>query len=116
MGFHPGYIRSGVYTMPEYLSSDLVAMGFRSVNNIVSDSLYLHQALSGSVFGCPLYPGVFRLEPLCVCHPAHWHDRFADTSPEGLVAVICTDTLQALLMIVEALTLMVISMMEIGRV
>ena len=34
----------------------------------------------------------------------------------GLVAVIYTDTLQALLMIVGALTLMVISMMEIAPV
>jgi sodium/myo-inositol cotransporter 3 len=32
----------------------------------------------------------------------------------GLVAVIYTDTLQALLMIVGALTLMIISMMEVG--
>ncbi|GAB5576287.1 sodium/myo-inositol cotransporter [Prionailurus iriomotensis] len=90
--FIPIYIRSGVYTMPEYLSK-------RFGVDLYSGALFIQESL-----GWNLYVSVILLIGMTALL----------TVTGGLVAVIYTDTLQALLMIVGALTLMIISMMEIG--
>ncbi|XP_043850306.1 sodium/myo-inositol cotransporter [Dromiciops gliroides] len=112
--FIPVYIRSGVYTMPEYLSKRFGGHRIQVYFAALSLLLYIFTKLSvdlysGALFiqeslGWNLYLSVILLIGMTALL----------TVTGGLVAVIYTDTLQALLMIVGALTLMVISMMEVG--
>ncbi|XP_007493307.1 sodium/myo-inositol cotransporter [Monodelphis domestica] len=112
--FIPVYIRSGVYTMPEYLSKRFGGHRIQVYFAALSLLLYIFTKLSvdlysGALFiqeslGWNLYVSVILLIAMTALL----------TVTGGLVAVIYTDTLQALLMIVGALTLMVISMMKVG--
>nr|ACE60218.1 sodium/myo-inositol cotransporter (predicted) [Sorex araneus] len=112
--FIPIYIRSGVYTMPEYLSKRFGGHRIQVYFAALSLILYIFTKLSvdlysGALFiqeslGWNLYVSVILLIGMTALL----------TVTGGLVAVIYTDTLQALLMIIGALTLMVISMMEVG--
>nr|XP_006126079.1 sodium/myo-inositol cotransporter [Pelodiscus sinensis] len=112
--FVPVYIRSGVYTMPEYLSKRFGGHRIQIYFAALSLILYIFTKLSvdlysGALFiqeslGWNLYLSVILLIGMTALL----------TVTGGLVAVIYTDTLQALLMIIGALTLMIISMVEIG--
>ncbi|XP_061857373.1 sodium/myo-inositol cotransporter [Colius striatus] len=112
--FVPVYIRSGVYTMPEYLSKRFGGHRIQIYFAALSLILYIFTKLSvdlysGALFiqeslGWNLYLSVILLIGMTALL----------TVTGGLVAVIYTDTLQALLMIIGALTLMIISMMEVG--
>nr|XP_056714118.1 sodium/myo-inositol cotransporter [Euleptes europaea] len=112
--FVPVYIRSGVYTMPEYLSKRFGGHRIQIYFAVLSLILYIFTKLSvdlysGALFiqeslGWNLYLSVILLIGMTALL----------TVTGGLVAVIYTDTLQALLMIIGALTLMVISITEVG--
>ncbi|KAJ1113171.1 hypothetical protein NDU88_001426 [Pleurodeles waltl] len=112
--FIPVYIRSGVYTMPEYLSKRFGRHRIQIYFAILSLILYIFTKLSvdlyaGALFiqeslGWNLYLSIILLISMTALL----------TVTGGLVAVIYTDTLQALLMITGALTLMIVSMIEIG--
>ncbi|NWV51528.1 SC5A3 protein, partial [Daphoenositta chrysoptera] len=112
--FVPVYIRSGVYTMPEYLSKRFGGHRIQIYFAALSLLLYIFTKLSvdlysGALFiqeslGWNLYLSVILLIGMTALL----------TVTGGLVAVIYTDTLQALLMIIGALTLMIISLMEVG--
>ncbi|NXS31411.1 SC5A3 protein, partial [Pomatostomus ruficeps] len=112
--FVPVYIRSGVYTMPEYLSKRFGGHRIQIYFAALSLILYIFTKLSvdlysGALFiqeslGWNLYLSVILLIGMTALL----------TVTGGLVAVIYTDTLQALLMIIGALTLMIISLMEVG--
>ncbi|NWV34431.1 SC5A3 protein, partial [Grantiella picta] len=112
--FVPVYIRSGVYTMPEYLSKRFGGHRIQVYFAALSLILYIFTKLSvdlysGALFiqeslGWNLYLSVILLIGMTALL----------TITGGLVAVIYTDTLQALLMIIGALTLMVISLIEVG--
>ncbi|XP_014376332.1 sodium/myo-inositol cotransporter [Alligator sinensis] len=112
--FVPVYIRSRVYTMPEYLSKRFGGHRIQVYFAVLSLILYIFTKLSvdlysGALFiqeslGWNLYLSVILLIGMTALL----------TVTGGLVAVIYTDTLQALLMIIGALTLMVISITEVG--
>ncbi|XP_038244643.1 sodium/myo-inositol cotransporter [Dermochelys coriacea] len=112
--FIPVYVRSGVYTMPEYLSKRFGGHRIQIYFAALSLILYIFTKLSvdlysGALFiqeslGWNLYLSVILLIGMTALL----------TVTGGLVAVIYTDTLQALLMIIGALTLMIISMTEVG--
>ncbi|XP_067421656.1 sodium/myo-inositol cotransporter [Emydura macquarii macquarii] len=112
--FIPVYIRSGVYTMPEYLSKRFGGHRIQIYFAALSLILYIFTKLSvdlysGALFiqeslGWNLYLSVILLIGMTALL----------TVTGGLVAVIYTDTLQALLMIIGALTLMIISIIEVG--
>ncbi|KAG8450218.1 hypothetical protein GDO86_002746 [Hymenochirus boettgeri] len=112
--FIPVYIRSGVYTMPEYLSRRYGGHRIQVYFAVLSLILYIFTKLSvdlysGALFiqeslGWNLYLSVILLIGMTALL----------TVTGGLVAVIYTDTLQALLMIIGALTLTIISFVEIG--
>ncbi|XP_069492300.1 sodium/myo-inositol cotransporter [Ambystoma mexicanum] len=112
--FIPVYIRSGVYTMPEYLSKRFGGHRIQIYFAVLSLILYIFTKLSvdlysGALFiqeslGWNLYLSITLLISMTALL----------TVTGGLVAVIYTDMLQALLMIIGALTLMIISMIEIG--
>ncbi|XP_066542418.1 sodium/myo-inositol cotransporter [Hoplias malabaricus] len=112
--FIPVYIHSGVYTMPEYLSKRYGGKRLKVYFACLSLLLYIFTKLSvdlyaGALFiqesvGWNLYLSIILLITMTALL----------TVTGGLVAVIYTDTLQAILMIGGALSLTVISMIKVG--
>ncbi|KAG9271030.1 sodium/myo-inositol cotransporter [Astyanax mexicanus] len=112
--FIPVYIHSGVYTMPEYLSKRYGGRRLKVYFAALSLLLYIFTKLSvdlyaGALFvheslGWNLYLSIILLIAMTAVL----------TVTGGLVAVIYTDTIQAVLMIGGALSLTVISLMKVG--
>ncbi|KAJ3592580.1 hypothetical protein NHX12_007707 [Muraenolepis orangiensis] len=112
--FIPVYIHSGVYTMPEYLSKRYGGIRLKVYFAILSVLLYIFTKLSvdlyaGALFiqeslGWNLYLSIILLISMTALL----------TITGGLVAVMYTDALQAVLMISGALTLTAISLAKVG--
>lgn len=112
--FVPVYIHSGVYTMPEYLSKRYGGNRLKVYFAFLSVLLYIFTKLSvdlyaGALFiqeslGWNLYLSIFLLISMTALL----------TITGGLVAVMYTDALQAVLMIGGALTLTTISLIKVG--
>ncbi|XP_073329815.1 sodium/myo-inositol cotransporter [Pagrus major] len=112
--FIPVYIHSGVYTMPEYLSKRYGSNRLKVYFACLSVLLYIFTKLSvdlyaGALFiqeslGWNLYLSIVLLISMTALL----------TVTGGLVAVMYTDALQAVLMIVGALTLTTISLIKVG--
>lgn len=112
--FIPVYIHSGVYTMPEYLSKRYGGNRLKVYFAFLSVLLYIFTKLSvdlyaGALFiqeslGWNLYVSIVLLISMTALL----------TVTGGLVAVLYTDALQAVLMIGGALTLTVISLIKVG--
>ncbi|XP_034042798.1 sodium/myo-inositol cotransporter [Thalassophryne amazonica] len=112
--FVPVYIHSGVYTMPEYLSKRYGGNRLKVYFAFLSIMLYIFTKLSvdlyaGALFiqeslGWNLYLSIFLLISMTALL----------TITGGLMAVLYTDALQAVLMIGGALTLTTISLVKVG--
>lgn len=112
--FVPVYIHCGVYTMPEYLSKRYGGKRLKIYFAALSLLLYVFTKLSvdlyaGALFiheslGWNLYLSIILLIAMTALL----------TVTGGLVAVIYTDTIQAILMICGALSLTVISLIKVG--
>ncbi|XP_047456919.1 sodium/myo-inositol cotransporter [Mugil cephalus] len=112
--FIPVYIHSGVYTMPEYLSKRYGGNRLKVYFAFLSVLLYIFTKLSvdlyaGALFiqeslGWNLYLSIVLLISMTALL----------TVTGGLVAVLYTDALQAVLMIGGALTLTIISLIKVG--
>lgn len=112
--FVPVYIHSGVYTMPEYLSKRYGGNRLKVYFALLSVLLYIFTKLSvdlyaGALFiqeslGWNLYLSIVLLISMTALL----------TVTGGLVAVLYTDALQAVLMIGGALTLTTISLIKVG--
>lgn len=112
--FVPVYIHSGVYTMPEYLSKRYGGNRLKVYFAFLTVMLYIFTKLSvdlyaGALFiqeslGWNLYLSIVLLISMTALL----------TVTGGLVAVMYTDALQAVLMIGGALTLTVMSLIEVG--
>lgn len=112
--FVPVYIHSGVYTMPEYLSKRFGGNRLKMYFAFLSVLLYIFTKLSvdlyaGALFiqeslGWNLYVSIVLLIGMTALL----------TVTGGLVAVMYTDALQAVLMIAGALTLTTISLIKVG--
>lgn len=112
--FVPVYIHSGVYTMPEYLSKRYGGNRLKVYFAFLSVMLYIFTKLSvdlyaGALFiqeslGWNLYLSIVLLISMTALL----------TVTGGLVAVMYTDALQAVLMIGGALTLTVMSLIKVG--
>ncbi|XP_031725447.1 sodium/myo-inositol cotransporter [Anarrhichthys ocellatus] len=112
--FVPVYIHSGVFTMPEYLSKRFGGNRLKVYFAFLSLLLYIFTKLSVDLFagalfiqeslGWNLYLSIFLLISMTALL----------TVTGGLVAVLYTDSLQAVLMIGGALTLSIISLIKVG--
>ncbi|KAK6315134.1 hypothetical protein J4Q44_G00146630 [Coregonus suidteri] len=112
--FIPVYIHSGVYTMPEYLSKRYGGNRLKVYFAALSVLLYIFTKISvdlyaGALFiqeslGWNLYLSIILLISMTALL----------TVTGGLVAVMYTDTLQAVLMIGGALSLTIISLIKVG--
>ncbi|XP_028292100.1 sodium/myo-inositol cotransporter [Gouania willdenowi] len=112
--FIPVYIHSGVFTMPEYLSKRYGGNRLKVYFALLSILLYIFTKLSvdlyaGALFvqeslGWNLYLSIVLLISMTALL----------TVTGGLVAVLYTDALQAVLMIGGALTLTIMSLIKVG--
>lgn len=112
--FIPVYIHSGVYTMPQYLSKRYGGNRLKVYFACLSVLLYIFTKLSvdlyaGALFiqeslGWNLYLSIVLLISMTALL----------TVTGGLIAVLYTDTLQAVLMIGGALTLTIMSLIKVG--
>ncbi|XP_043988122.1 sodium/myo-inositol cotransporter [Gambusia affinis] len=112
--FIPVYIYSGVYTMPAYLSKRFGGNRLKVYFACLSVLLYIFTKLSvdlyaGALFiqeslGWNLYLSILLLISMTALL----------TITGGLVAVLYTDALQAVLMIGGALTLTIMSLIKVG--
>ncbi|CAB4057551.1 SLC5A9 [Lepeophtheirus salmonis] len=97
--FLPVYLGSGVYTMPEYLQKRFGGQRIKMYISILTLILYVFTKISAD-----LYAGALFITHLLV------YLLFL----EGLTAVIWTDFIQTILMIVGALILSILSIYEVG--
>ncbi|XP_038162705.1 sodium/myo-inositol cotransporter [Cyprinodon tularosa] len=112
--FIPVYIYSGVYTMPAYLSKRFGGNRLKVYFACLSVLLYIFTKLSvdlyaGALFiqeslGWNLYLSILLLISMTALL----------TVTGGLVAVLYTDALQAVLMVGGAMTLTIISLIKVG--
>ncbi|KAJ8252976.1 hypothetical protein GJAV_G00207790 [Gymnothorax javanicus] len=112
--FIPVYIYSGVYTMPDYLSKRYGGHRLKMYFAALTLLLYIFTKLSVGLYsaalfiqeslGWNLYLSIILLITMTALL----------TVTGGLAAVIYTDTLQALLMIIGALILAAISLAKVG--
>lgn len=112
--FVPVYIRSQTYTMPEYLSKRYGGKRIKVYFAILSLILYIFTKISVN-----LYAGALFIQ-----ESLGWNRYISIilligmtallTISGGLVAVIYTDTVQAVFMIAGAVILMTISLLKVG--
>ncbi|XP_014663590.1 PREDICTED: sodium/glucose cotransporter 4-like [Priapulus caudatus] len=112
--FIPVYIAAGVFTMPEYLRKRFGGQRIRVYLSVLALLLYVFTKISAD-----LYAGAIFIE-----QSLHWN-LYASTAillliaalftiTGGLTAVIWTDTLQTIIMIVGAFALMILAFVEVG--
>uniref|UniRef100_A0A8C6WS46 Sodium/myo-inositol cotransporter n=1 Tax=Neogobius melanostomus TaxID=47308 RepID=A0A8C6WS46_9GOBI len=112
--FIPVYIHSGVYTMPEYLSKRYGGSRLKVYFAFLSIMLYIFTKLSVDLYAGALFIQVslgwnmYLSIVVLICTTAIL------TITGGLVAVLYTDALQAVLMIGGALTLTILSLVKVG--
>nr|WGH53149.1 sodium-glucose cotransporter 1 [Squalus acanthias] len=112
--FVPIYIRAGVVTMPEYLKEAIRGHRIRIYLSVLSLCLYIFTKISADMFsgaifirealGLNLYVAVVILLSITALY----------TVTGGLAAVIYTDTLQTIIMVVGSFILMGFAFNEVG--
>ncbi|PIO28632.1 hypothetical protein AB205_0093890, partial [Aquarana catesbeiana] len=112
--FVPVYIAAGVVTMPEYLKKRFGGKRIRIYMSLLSLLLYIFTKISTDIFSGALFIqvslgwNIYLSTVLLLVVTAIY------TIAGGLTAVIYTDTLQTVIMVVGAFILMFISFNEIG--
>ncbi|XP_065316790.1 sodium/mannose cotransporter SLC5A10-like isoform X2 [Gordionus sp. m RMFG-2023] len=112
--FVPVYIASEVFTMPEYIKKRFGGKRIRLVLSLIALVLYIFTKISADLFA-----GAIFLE-----QALNWNLYLAVvillivsalfTITGGLAAVIYTDTLQTVVMLIGALTLSILSFIKVG--
>ncbi|XP_037548025.1 sodium/glucose cotransporter 1 [Nematolebias whitei] len=112
--FVPIYIKAGVVTMPEYLKKRFGGQRIRIYLSVLSLCLYVFTKISADMFsgaifinqalGLNIYLAVIALLAITALY----------TVTGGLAAVIYTDTLQTIIMIVGSFILMGFAFTEVG--
>ncbi|XP_040216988.1 sodium/glucose cotransporter 4-like [Rana temporaria] len=102
--FMPVYIASGVITMPEYLKKRFGGRRIQMYMSVLSLLLYILTKISGFFVFVFFFLYIFRICYLFL----------SSIYTGGLTAVIYTDTLQAIIIVIGALTLTFISFHEVG--
>ncbi|XP_045922892.1 sodium/glucose cotransporter 1 isoform X2 [Micropterus dolomieu] len=112
--FVPIYIKAGVVTMPEYLKKRFGGQRIRIYLSVLSLCLYVFTKISADMFsgaifinqalGLNIYLAVVMLLLITALY----------TVTGGLAAVIYTDTLQTIIMLVGSFILMAFAFIEVG--
>ncbi|XP_060641203.2 sodium/glucose cotransporter 1-like [Anolis sagrei] len=112
--FVPIYIKAGVVTMPEYLKKRFGGKRIQIYLSVLSLLLYIFTKISADIFsgaifiklamGLDIYVAIIMLLAITALY----------TITGGLAAVIYTDTLQTLIMLVGSIILAVFAFNEVG--
>jgi len=112
--FHPIYLRANVFTMPEYLGRRFGGERMRIYLSLVALALYVVVKVSVDI-----YAGVFfiqlatGLDMYLAMIPLLAVTAFY-TLVGGLAAVVFTDTLQTVVMLLGAVILSILAFLEVG--
>ncbi|XP_044158299.1 sodium/glucose cotransporter 4-like [Bufo gargarizans] len=112
--FVPVYIASGVVTMPEYLEKRFGGHRIRIYISVLSLLLYIFTKISTDIYSGALFIQVSLGWNIYLSTVILLIVTAVYTVAGGLTAVIYTDTLQTVIMVVGAFVLMFISFNEIG--
>ncbi|XP_056131606.1 sodium/glucose cotransporter 4 [Lampris incognitus] len=112
--FVPVYISAGVVTMPEYLGKRFGGQRIRIYMSTLSLILYIFTKISTDIFSGALFIQVSLGWDLYLSTGVLLVITAAYTMAGGLTAVIYTDALQTVIMVVGALTLMFLAFSEVG--
>lgn len=111
--FLPVYVRSGVYTMPEYLQKRFGGDRIRIFLSILSLILYVSTKISADLFSGALFIRLCFNLNLYISIGILLLIAAFFTMAGGLNAVIWTDFIQTIIMTIGALYLMITSMLTI---
>lgn len=112
--FVPVYISSGVYTMPEYLKKRFGGKRIRIYLSVLALLLYVFTKISADLYSGALFikmaigMNIYLATLILLAVAALF------TIGGGLTAVIWTDFVQTLIMIVGAFVLMILGFIEVG--
>ncbi|XP_063283852.1 sodium/glucose cotransporter 4 [Pelobates fuscus] len=112
--FVPVYIASGVVTMPEYLKKRFGGRRIRLYMSVLSLILYIFTKISTDIYSGALFIQVSLGWNIYLSTVLLLSVTAIYTVAGGLTAVIYTDTLQTVIMVIGAFVLMFISFNEIG--
>ncbi|XP_071983634.1 sodium/glucose cotransporter 4 [Engystomops pustulosus] len=112
--FVPVYIASGVVTMPEYLEKRFGGHRIRIYMSVLSLILYIFTKISTDIYSGALFIQVSLGWNIYLATAILLAVTAIYTVAGGLAAVIYTDTLQTVIMVVGAFILMFISFNEVG--
>ncbi|XP_063795653.1 sodium/glucose cotransporter 4 isoform X2 [Pseudophryne corroboree] len=112
--FVPVYIASGVITMPEYLQKRFGGHRIRIYMSVLSLILYIFTKISTDIYSGALFIQVALGWNIYLATVVLLAVTAIYTIAGGLTAVIYTDTLQTVIMVVGAFILMFISFDKIG--
>ncbi|XP_048396003.2 sodium/glucose cotransporter 4 isoform X1 [Stegostoma tigrinum] len=112
--FVPVYIAAGVITMPEYLKKRFGGQRIRIYMSVLSLILYMFTKISTDIFSGALFIQVALGWNLYLSTVVLLAVTAFYTVAGGLTAVIYTDALQTVIMVVGAITLMFIGFHRVG--
>ncbi|XP_036377112.1 sodium/glucose cotransporter 4 [Megalops cyprinoides] len=112
--FVPVYISAGVVTMPEYLRKRFGGQRIRIYMSVLSLILYIFTKISTDIFSGALFIQVSLGWDLYLSTVVLLAVTAVYTIAGGLTAVIYTDALQTVIMVVGALVLMFIAFDKVG--
>ncbi|XP_023677123.1 sodium/glucose cotransporter 4 [Paramormyrops kingsleyae] len=112
--FVPVYISAGVVTMPEYLRKRFGGQRIRIYLSVLSLILYMFTKISTDIFSGALFIQVSLGWDLYLSTAVLLIVTAVYTIAGGLTAVIYTDAVQTVIMVIGALTLMFIAFDRVG--
>ncbi|BFZ24265.1 hypothetical protein BsWGS_27304 [Bradybaena similaris] len=112
--FVPVYVASGAFTMPEFLKKRFGGTRLRVFLSVQSLVLYVLTKISAELFSGAIFLQQLLGWNLYVCVAGILAVTAVYTVIGGLTAVIYTDTLQTVILLIGATILFIMSMVEIG--
>uniref|UniRef100_A0A0B7AH26 Sodium/glucose cotransporter 4 n=1 Tax=Arion vulgaris TaxID=1028688 RepID=A0A0B7AH26_9EUPU len=112
--FVPVYVASGAFTMPEYLKKRFGGVRLRVFLSSLALVLYVLTKISAEIFSGAIFLQQMLGWNMYVCVAGILGVTAVYTVVGGLTAVIYTDTLQTVILLIGATILFVISMADVG--
>ncbi|XP_071088199.1 sodium/glucose cotransporter 4-like [Haliotis cracherodii] len=112
--FVPVYVASGAFTMPEYLKKRFGGRRLRVYLSGLALILYILTRITAEVYSGAIFIQQLLGLNLYVCVVVILGVTAIYTVAGGLAAVIYTDTLQTIILLIASFILMIISFMEVG--
>ncbi|XP_076467786.1 sodium/glucose cotransporter 4-like [Babylonia areolata] len=112
--FVPVYVASGAFTMPEYLKKRYGGRRLRIYLSVLALVLYILTKITGEIFSGAIFMQQLLGWNMYLCAIIILAVTAVYTVAGGLAAVIYTDTLQTIILLIGAFILMALSFVEVG--